>query len=520
VGRAAAVQLPKYVPVAGITPDLAASDDGYVDSGFLSYPANPLKSVPDVPGKGGEVSVITWTTNPPPPAMDSNQLWQAVNKELGVTLNINIQPQADYPTVKLPTIIAGNDLPDILYIATNAAIQQLPVFFKSKMADLTPYLSGDAVKDYPNLANIPTVAWRQVVFNNAIYGVPVPNSLFLWVHWVHQNLLDEDGLARPRNAQEYKSLAQHFTRPDQSLYGLGMENTIGMGTSNGWLTGMFGAPNLWKLDQATGKLAHTSETDQFRAAVSYARELWSAGVIDPKALQYNLVSARNDFAARRFLFRMDGFLLASNGFWDVGSKLDPPANPQVMAPFPAADGGTPTYWTTNGTLGYSVLKQASPDRIKEILRVLNWLAAPHGSQEYLLKTYGLKDVHWTLDDKGNPILNDRGKQESTIPFHYITRAPLALYWPNTPQNTPVMHDTEKAIYPYLSLNAADPYYSPTNASKAAGLTLDLGNKINEIVVGRQPLDALDQAVRDWRAGGGDQIRREFEEQIALTLGWF
>jgi putative aldouronate transport system substrate-binding protein len=230
------------------------------------------------------------------------------------------------------------------------------------------------------------------------------------------------------------------------------------------------------------------------------------------------VSARNNFAARRFLFRMDGFLLASTGFWDAGVKLDPPAYPQVMAPFPAMDGGTPTFWTTNGTLGFSVLKQAAPDRIKEILRVMNWLAAPHGSQEYLLKTYGLKDVDWTPDDKGNPILNDRGRQESTIPFHYVTRAPLALYWPNTPQNTPIMHDTEKAIYPYLSFNPTDPYYSPTNASKSAGLAQDFGNKINEIVVGRQPLSALDQAVLDWRGGGGDQIRKEFEEQIATSPG--
>jgi len=34
--------------------------------------------------------------------MDSNALWQAVNKQLGVDLKVSIQPQADYATVKLP----------------------------------------------------------------------------------------------------------------------------------------------------------------------------------------------------------------------------------------------------------------------------------------------------------------------------------------------------------------------------------------------------------------------------------
>jgi len=515
-GRGAAVQLPTYLPNSSIKPDLPSASDGKVDSGFVGYPADPPRSVQDTPGKGGDVSVITWTTNAPPTPMESNALWQAVNKELGVNLKINIQAQADYPTVKLPTIVAGNDLPDVLYIATNTVIPQLPTFFQAKMADLTPYVGGDAIKDYPNLANIPTLAWRQMVFNNAIYGVPVPNSLFLWTHWVHQNLLDAEGLARPRSADEYKQLALHFTRPDQNLWGLGSENNTGMGMTNGWLTGMFGAPNLWGLDDKTGKLTYFAETEQLRAAVGFARDLWAAGVYHPNALQYNLVSARNDFAARRFAFRMDGFVAASVGFWDNAPKLTPPADPQVMPPIPAAAGGTPTYWTTPGTLGYSVIPKASPDRIRELLRVLNWLAAPQGSAEWLLKTYGLKDVDWTPDERGNPILNDRGKAESTIPFHYITRAPVALYWPQTPDKAAMMHDVEAAHVPYLAFNPTDPYYSLTNSSKAPALQRDLADKMNEIVVGRQPLSALDQAVAEWRSAGGDQMRKEFEAEIAAA----
>ena len=83
------------------------------------------------------------------------------------------------------------------------------------------------------------------------------------------------------------------------------------------------------------------ETDQFRAAVSYARDLWSAGIFHPNAMQYNLVSARNDFAARRFAFRFDGFQSASITFWDAAASLDPPAKPRILSPFPAQDGGKP-----------------------------------------------------------------------------------------------------------------------------------------------------------------------------------
>src|SRR6266508_1775786 len=513
-----AVQLPTRVILQGIKPDLPGSDDGLIDPAFVNYPANPVKSVADTPGRGGDVNVTTWTTSAAPTPMDSNALWQAVNKELGVNLNISIQPQADYPTVKLPTIIAGNDLPDILYIATTAVIPQLPAFLKSKMADLTPYLSGDAIKDYPNLANFPTLGWRHVTFNNAIYGVPVPYPLFLWVHWVHQDLLDQDKLERPKNAEEYKKLALNFTRPNQNLYGIGAENNVGMGVTNGWMTGIFGAPNVWALDEKTGKLTGTVETEQFRAALGYARDLWTAGVYHPNALQYNLVSARNDFAARKFAFRFDGFQSASVTFWDAAAGLNPPAKPRIMTPFPAVDGAKPTYWSSNptGILGYSVIKQASPERIKEMLRILNWLAAPAGSQEYLLMNYGLKDVHWTPDAKGNPILNDRGKADATVPFRYITQGPVALYYTKDPAYAQIMQDAEKAMFPFVSINPTDGYYSPTYASKWPALQRDLSDKINEIVVGRQPMSAFDQVVREWRDAGGDQIRTEYEKEIAAA----
>jgi len=413
-------------------------------------------------------------------------------------------------------MVAGGELPDILYIATNSVIPQFPTFLKSKCADLTPYLSGDAVKEYPNLANFPATAWKQVIYNNAIYAVPVPYPLYFWSHWVHQNLLDDDGLQRPKNADDYRSLGQHFTRPDQNLWGMGVENNVGMGLTNGWLDSIFGVPNIWSLDDKSGKLTAYVETDQFRAAVSYAHDLWSAGIFHPNAMQYNLVSARNDFAARRFAFRFDGFQSASITFWDNAVNLDPPAKPRIMSPFPAQDGGKPTYWAWSGALGFSVLKQASPDRIKELLRILNWLAAPMGSQEFLLMNYGLKDTHWTPDDKGNPILNARGKADALVPFRYITQGPVALYYTRDPQYAQVMQDAEKAMFPYATFNPTDGYYSPTHDTKYAALQLALNDALNDIVIGRQPFSNLDGATKAWLDNGGNQMRTEFESEIAAA----
>jgi putative aldouronate transport system substrate-binding protein len=236
----------------------------------------------------------------------------------------------------------------------------------------------------------------------------------------------------------------------------------------------------------------------------------------PNAMQYNLISARNDFAARRFAFRFDGFQSASATFWDAAAGLDPPGKPRIMTPFPAADNGKPTYWANSGILGYSALKQAPPERIKELLRILNWLAAPMGSQEHLLMNYGLRDTHWTPDDIGNPVPNAHGKQEALVPFRYITQGPVGLYRTGDPQYASIMQDAEKAMFPYLTPNPVDGYYSPTHASKYPALARDLSDQINEIVVGRQQPGYFDQVVKQFRDNGGDQIRTEFEREIGIA----
>src|SRR5579864_2488470 len=169
----APVQLPTYVAYQGPKPDFPPSADGIVPAAFLNYPRNPPKTVTQPVGKGDDVTAMTYTTQAPPTPVEQNAAWQAVNTALGVNMKLPLIQLADYAT-KLNTTIAGGQLPDLLSLGAGngTAIQNLPDFLSSECTDLTAYVSGDAVKDYPNLANLPTYAWRNAVFNNRIYAVP------------------------------------------------------------------------------------------------------------------------------------------------------------------------------------------------------------------------------------------------------------------------------------------------------------------------------------------------------------
>ena len=162
------VRLPRFIPIQGPTPDLSGDPTRGVNDGYLAFPKDKLyRSVPTPPGKGGDLTTLTQTLFPPPPLLEQNAAWQEVNKRLNANLKLNIVLNTDYRQ-RLSTTIAGGELPDLMYIVP---IQSLPQFLQAKCANLTPYLSGDAVKDYPNLAALPTLAWKATVYSGGIYAV-------------------------------------------------------------------------------------------------------------------------------------------------------------------------------------------------------------------------------------------------------------------------------------------------------------------------------------------------------------
>src|SRR2546421_2084913 len=277
----AAVKLPTFVQFNGPTPDVAPRPNG-VQAGWINYPRKLVKSVRDTPARGGEISALVPAYTNPPTPMEQNAYWQEMNRQVGATMRPIITSGADY-VAKLNTVIAGGDLPDVVHVPFAQSILNVPhlnEFLTAKCMDLTSYLSGDAVKDYPNLANLPTYAWRTAVVANAIYGLPVARSNFSSNHlYVQQNRLDQVGIGQPKNADEFMQLMKQLTRPQANQWGIGAHSgqpAYGMS----FFLQLFRAPNNWRLG-SNGKLTKDWETDESKAAVGYVKQLYDAGVFLP-----------------------------------------------------------------------------------------------------------------------------------------------------------------------------------------------------------------------------------------------
>jgi len=516
---------PSYVPLqTGPRADFPSSGDQY-DDGFVAYPGQPAKALPaDPPGTGSTVTIMSIALFPPPAPYEQNPAWQAVNKALNANVQFQIVTAADYP-VKLGTVMAGSDLPDLIYLysrpgasSTLAAAAGVPQFLQAQAADLTPYLAGDAAKDYPNLAAIPTPAWKNAgcAYQGHLYLVPIHRYLpgFVWLKnaSLYDAAFGQDYV--PKDADDFKRMLQALTRPQQDVYGLGAAQQTSMWVPQ--LSQLFGAPNGWRLDSG-GKLVKDWETPEYKEATAYARDLYAAGVYHPNSTSYaSGVVARAQFAGGKFGVWLDPINGWQDG-WRQALQSPQPFDVRMIPPFPAHAGGKPQHFVTGGHLWATAIKKSTPERTKELLRILNWLAAPFGSAEDQLLTFGLQGTDYTLDAAGNPKLTTQGNVDANyVPWKYVVQHPFVFFTPDLDGYAKTMVDAEHALLPVAVSDPTFGQVSATNFSKGFNLTQAVTDGITDIVVGRRPMADYDQLVKDWQTNGGEQIRKEYQDSIAQS----
>ncbi len=528
--RAASI-LPAYVPVSsGPKPDFL-SDGPHYQEGFLTYPRPNTRSwLKDPPGLGGEVKVFSQargvgSTIPPTP-LDHNPAWQEVNRQLNANVQFTTAPSADYNT-KLAAIMAGSELPDIVNFpgglgTTNAtataSTRGLPAFLQTRMADLTPYLAGDAIKEYPNLAAIPTAAWKNSgsVYNGQILMWPVQRYRPFAMLFRNTDVWDKElgsGYA-PTNADDFKRALVQINRPRDGRYGIVGVNV----TYNLQVFGAtFGAPNGWALDSG-GKLTKDIETPQFKEAVAFLRDLVAAGLYVPDSITGpSGPAAMTPFAQGKGALIPYTFGVNWTTLWVTCQAAKPPVNFLPLSLFPAHDGGNTGHYLSPGFIVTNAMKKAPPERIKELLHIIDWLAAPFGSQEDLLLTFGIEGGDYSLDANGLPVQTDRGPADSqSVPWQYIVQHNQVMYFPGYADYARLAYDAEHMLIP---AGIDDPTWgldSPTYGASGAPLTQTVNDTLTDIIVGRRELSEYDAMVSAWQSRGGNQIRSELEQAIATA----
>ena len=511
--------LPGYIPnTQAPKADLPSPGPG-IDDAWTSFPKQPFKSVTDTPGRGSDVNIVSGSAWPPFTPADQNPMLQEINKRLNVNLKLDITTISDYNT-KFNTLVAGSNLPDVFWVGQTP---NLVDFLKQQCADLTPFLAGDAVKAYPNLANLNTNSWKGTVFGGAIMGLPSPLGAMGNIIQVNKTRWDAEIGAdvRPKNADDLKKIMQQLTNPQANKYAIASGSTDPYGVLNGWFSMMYGAPNGW--GSTNGKLVNFRETDAFKQSIGYLRDLVQLGVFHPKSATYDAVAAKGDHATGQFVMIQGTFYGNHIDMWNRGAAANPKVNFTLLEPI-SHDGGKAINWLSSYIWPRSYLapgiwafKAAPKERIQELLRVWNWICGPFGSEERLLWEYGVEGIDYTRDTNGNIVQTQRGPADSTfVPIRFGPHSPDVLYNPSTPEYGPAMQKLEQVMVPPGIMDPTLGLYSPTDGAKGAPLNNAFSGVMTDIVAGRRPLADVDQAIKDWQSNGGDQMRSEYEQGLAAA----
>jgi putative aldouronate transport system substrate-binding protein len=498
--RAGDGELPTFTEVGGVQPDLTSEHPGG-SHGYFSYPADPPPPAAP-PLSGGTVSALTYTFDPVAPGLGENPLWQRVNQELGAQLDITYAPSADYPQ-RFATTIAGGDLPDLVTI--KGSVQQLPALLKSQFADLSEHLAGDAIADYPHLAGLATESWRETLVEGSIWGVPIARPPIGAAMFVRKDLLDKLGLAvQPKDFAEFKELLIALTDERNSRWASGDPSGV-----LDLITSMLGIPSLWI--EEGGRFTANIETEQYAKALADARGLVEAGVFHPDGLTATN-NQRNDwFTAGRTPLVLGGFVGYSK--YEMWGADVPGFELATMLPVGYDSSTKPVHNRGAVMQAMTVIKKSDPARIKELLTALDWLAAPFGSSEYLIRKFGIEGETYALEGT-DPILNSRGQNLKLVPFGYISDSPLVIYDPGARSIAEARFAYQEKALAMIEPDPTIGLYSETEATKTAQIGKALENHRQEILIGRKPLDSWADAVSTWRKSGGDAIREDYQTALA------
>jgi putative aldouronate transport system substrate-binding protein len=245
------------------------------------------------------------------------------------------------------------------------------------------------------------------------------------------------------------------------------------------------------------------------------RDLYAAGVYYPDALTVSQVDAKTQFA---------GQITASltDGFGAYGSMIPAAKGAYTVAPSLPYLGGSAggKQFAARSMFGYTVLKKASPDRVKLLLRVLDFLASPFGTKEYELVHYGVEGTHFTRDAQGNPVQTELwkgGENKTNLPITYLCDAPQVLFYPGvSAEAIALMHGFETKTAPNLVRNPAYGLVSDTASKSEASIKKAITDVLNAVVTGRSSLDEWDAAVKKYKADGGDKIAEEYAKEYAAA----
>lgn len=488
--------LPAYVPLDYVEPDFPSVNGS--TAGFATIPAELVQAFDAPPGSGSTFTAMTplWGAIPP---STGNQYYEAVNAAIGSTIDFQISDGNTYGDKLAAVLASADDVPDWVCIPTWNIPPRFDQAVESLFEDLTPFLAGEAVNDYPHLANIATDVWKFCVFNGKLKALPFPGEIITDALFYRDDVFEEEGITElPTDAQGLLELCAELTNGER------------WAANDLWNAAILihGVVPKWRIED-DGTLTHRIETEEYRAALEWNTALFEQGSVHPDAVADNSGDAKARFEAGQVLLSTDGV-----GGWHEALARQLSGNPtysqRPFAPI-AADGGTPVLWKGNPANILSFIKATDDkEKVAEMLEVANFLAAPFGTEEYALVNYGVEGVHFDYDGDGLPVATDLATTELQPTYIFLADPPVV----NAKVQYPGFVEAFCTWMADASQYVQDPAFfgmQITEPNQFGSLNQPIEDLEKDIARGRKSINDLDAAIETWRSSGGEELRQYYQD---------
>ncbi|MER6424269.1 extracellular solute-binding protein [Streptomyces sp. NPDC001137] len=501
-GKAADKLIPAYVASTLAKPDIPSKNGsaaGYtskIDLGAL------VASVPKKLGTGAPLKIMSplWGTPPKPGCAYYKELDAAA----GTKITWQNQDGNTYGE-KLGAVLASSSIPDMVVVPSWELVGKISSAVTAKFMDLGPYLAGDKVKKYPNLAAIPSDAWRMSIFGGALRGIPMPAApVPNIVPFYRKDIFDKKGYTVPKSADEFLGWAKEATSAKAKVWACGDMRWSAAGFFGVRPAGSLG----WNIGD-DGKLTYRIEHPEYLEHLEWVRKLFAAGVVHPDD------KANTGDPTQRFT---SGQTLVGNsdmsgwyGMTAEQARSNPDFEVDGMDYF-GADGGNPTLYANPPASIWSMIRKgASKETVENALAAANFAAAPYGTKERMFVDYGVEGTHYTVKN-GVPVKNDRGVQEVNNAWVMLAAPAPYLAHPDFPEIARKQVEWQQRQGAFVKktstygMNIVEPSRYATLSSQFEQLEIDF-------VRGNKKLSDVQQAISTWKSSGGDKLRDWYKKLL-------
>ncbi|MFK7695568.1 hypothetical protein [Paenibacillus sp. HJGM_3] len=445
----------------------------------------------------------TFNAAAPVPPREEDVQRQMLEKAVNIDLDMII-PQAGQATTKLNTLIAGGDIPDLIFMKSRADLAQY--YDQGIITDLTPYLD-----QFPELKKrFSKDSWDAMNYNGKTIGVPgydnvngIVGSLYIRNDW-----LKKLNLKVPTTPDELFEVMKAFTEKDpdgngkNDTYGfIGGMNKEGNLQTYGFdtLMWMFGVNPPSAIEVKDNKPVFLFTDPKMKEALAYINKMMQANVVDPDWVTMNTP----DLLDQKFFKGKVGFMVRD------ARRLEPSDQQKmkevggevpdwiIIPPMKGPYGDQILERKTFQGNSWAISKKADKEKVLRALAMLEYWFTDKEAYPYF--AYGLKGIHWDMVDgkpkNKTPDLSKEIKDKYNWVDHYKAnrRGDDAEYFSfKNPNVAEAFTNNQKYVAPTLPGNFLTPDPSDT-------LAADRIRFINESLVkfmsGKDPLSNWDNFLK-------------------------